>query len=285
MRFIRKAGAPADKSPKRLHVEPAELARKLVKEMDDHAVERGDRLFARNRYVIYLCPEDYESLIPRRAQVTADLTSKLAKHVREMRYTLQGDLAVELVLDEELELGYFGILAQRVYPQQPGPEAAPAEGPAAQAAASGAPPAAMAPTAGGVPAGAAVAAGAAAAARDQSVPAGADIPPSTEVIAAEQAAELGLARKVIVINIGDQVREFTQSRVVLGRSKEADLHIDDPNVSRKHAAIYWSNGRLVLEDLGSTNGTMVNGYPVTSTVLKPRDVVAIGESRLTVESR
>ncbi len=43
MRFIRKAGAPAEKSPKRLHVEPAELARKLVKEMEDHKVSRGDR--------------------------------------------------------------------------------------------------------------------------------------------------------------------------------------------------------------------------------------------------
>jgi FHA domain/FhaA, N-terminal domain len=283
MRFIRKAGAPAEKSPKRLHVEPAELARKLVKEMDDHAVERGDKLFARNRYVIYLCREDYDSLIPRRAQVTADLTSKLARHVRDMRYTLQGDLAVELVLDEELELGYFGILAQRAYGQQPAPEPAPAGAPAAEAAVAGAPP--PAPLPGSVPAGAAAAAGVAATAPAQAGPADMNIPASTEVIAAEQAAELGLARKVIVVTIGDQVREFTQSRVVLGRSKEADLRIDDPNVSRKHAAIYWSNGRLVLEDLGSTNGTMVNGYPVTSTVLKPRDVVAIGESRLTVESR
>ena len=90
---------------------------------------------------------------------------------------------------------------------------------------------------------------------------------------------------MIVITSDDRVREFTQSRVVLGRSKEADLRIDDPNVSRKHAAIYWNDDRLVLEDLGSTNGTMVNGYPVTTTVLRPQDVVAIGDSRLTVESK
>jgi pSer/pThr/pTyr-binding forkhead associated (FHA) protein len=73
--------------------------------------------------------------------------------------------------------------------------------------------------------------------------------------------------------------------VVLGRGKEADLRIDDPNVSRKHAAVYWNNGRLMLDDLGSTNGTLVNGYPVTSTVLRPGDVVALGDSRLTVDSK
>ena len=122
MRFIRKAGAPADKSPKRLHVEPAELARKLVKEMDDHAVSRGDQVWVRNRYVVYLCPDDYQSLTPRRAQITADLANKLVRHVHDRGYLLQTDLSVEMVLDQDLELGYFGILAQKVSPRQPGAE-------------------------------------------------------------------------------------------------------------------------------------------------------------------
>ena len=107
MRFIRKAGAPADKSPKRLHVEPAELARKLVKEMDDHMVSRGDQVWARNRYTIYLCPEDYENLTPRRAQIIADLTNKLAKHVHDMGYLLQGELAVEMVARPGAGTGLF----------------------------------------------------------------------------------------------------------------------------------------------------------------------------------
>jgi pSer/pThr/pTyr-binding forkhead associated (FHA) protein len=111
------------------------------------------------------------------------------------------------------------------------------------------------------------------------------IPAATEVIAAQQAEELGLAHKVIVIRSGDEVREFTQGRVILGRGREADFRVDDPNVSRKHAAVYWSDGRLMLEDLGSTNGTAVNGYPVTTTILRPRDVVVMGESRITVDSK
>ena len=86
MRFIRKAGGPSEKSPKRLYVEPAELARKLVKEMDDHTIPGGDQSWVRNRYTIYLCPEDYDNLLPRASRLAADLTAKLAKHVEDMEY-------------------------------------------------------------------------------------------------------------------------------------------------------------------------------------------------------
>jgi hypothetical protein len=291
MRFIRKAGAHAEKSPKRLHVEPAELARKLVKEMEDHKVSRSNRVYVRNRYTIYLCPEDFDNLQPRAAEITAGLTNKLARHVEDMQYLLQGDLRVDMVLDPELELGFFGILAQRIYPQQEAPGApapagasdgaqaeaayAPVAGPAAPVAAAAAPAAAGA--AGAVAAGGAAAA--AVAATDSKLPA------PTQVIAANEAEQLGLARRVIVVRAGEVVREFSQSRVVLGRGREADFRIDDSNVSRKHAALYWNEGRLMLDDLGSTNGTLVNGYPVTSTVLRPRDVIAIGESRITVEAK
>lgn len=289
MRFIRKAGAPADRSPNRLHVEPAELARKLAKEMDDHIVSRGDELWARNRYTIYLCPEDFEHLAPDAPRLITDLKAKLARHVAQEEYLVQGDLIVEIVKDQELELGYFGILAQKggakpaskpLVPETPPiPEAPPGPAPAA--------PAPQAPAAAaGAPGTAAGAVAAGAAAAKAVAPAQETRGPGyTEVMPAAQADELGLEGRVIVITTGDQVMQFRQSRVVIGRSKEADLRVNDPNVSRKHAAIYWNSGRIMIDDLGSTNGTMVNGYPVTRTMLRPTDVVAIGESRLTVEGK
>lgn len=267
MRFIRKAGAPAGKSPKRLHVEPAELARKLVKEMDDHVIPGGDQGRVRNHYTVYLCPEDYDNLLPRAPQIAADLKAKLAKHVEDMEYLVQGELMVEFVLDEELELGYFGILAQKGGFK-----------PAGQVA--GAEPAVAAAQPAG-PLSARAAAAAAAAARSTQSKG----PGYAEVLPAKDAESLGLEGREIVITFGGQVMRFRQSRVVIGRGKEADLRINDPNVSRKHAAIYWNNGRLIIDDLGSTNGTMVNGYPVTRTALRPSDVVAIGEGRLSVESQ
>jgi hypothetical protein len=312
MRFIRKAGAPAENSPNRLHVEPAELARKLVKEMDDHAATRGNEVWVRNRYTIYVCPEDYQNLVPRASQIIPELKHKLAKHIESMDYLIQGDLIVELVLDEELELGYFGILAQKGGAKQAdreideevaavsGPPSAVGEIPAPSPAARllGMPVAeAPLPRASGAQAGpsgplsarAAAAAEAAAAAAARAPAQSRDMQPKgpghTEVMPLAQAADMGLEGRVIVVTAGDEVLQFRQSRVIVGRSKDADVHINDPNVSRKHAAIYWNNGRIMIDDLGSTNGTMVNGYPVTRTMLRPTDIVAIGESRLTVEGR
>jgi len=55
--------------------------------------------------------------------------------------------------------------------------------------------------------------------------------------------------------------------LTLGRSNKCDIQIDQES------------------DLGSTNGTMVNGYPVSSTVVRPGDVIVIGDCRITVEAR
>ncbi len=97
--------------------------------------------------------------------------------------------------------------------------------------------------------------------------------------------ELGLARETIVIKSGNRAREFSQGRVVVGRAADADFRIDNPDVSRHHAALYWSNGAIVIEDLGSTNGTMVNGHPVSSATVSPNDVIVIGDCRLTAQAR
>jgi pSer/pThr/pTyr-binding forkhead associated (FHA) protein len=96
---------------------------------------------------------------------------------------------------------------------------------------------------------------------------------------------MGLAHQALVLKSGNRVREFNKGRVIVGRAKDADFRIDDPNVSRRHAAIYWENGRVMVEDLDSTNGTLVNGYPVLNTPLNRSDIVYIGGHKITVETR
>ena len=108
---------------------------------------------------------------------------------------------------------------------------------------------------------------------------------ATRVIAPGDAAQLGLAHSIIIIRSGNRVREYTQGRVIVGRAKDVDFRIDNPDVSRRHAAIYWSDGHVMLDDLGSTNGTMVNGYPISSTTITPDDVVVIGDCRMNVDCR
>lgn len=70
---------------------------------------------------------------------------------------------------------------------------------------------------------------------------------------------------------------------VAGRSSDADLVLADDTVSRKHARIYSARGALWLRDLGSRNGTSVNGRGVSHHRLRPGDRVAIGASLLRVD--
>jgi hypothetical protein len=72
--------------------------------------------------------------------------------------------------------------------------------------------------------------------------------------------------------------------VVLGRSRDSDIVLDDPNVSRHHAEIRPSGGSWVVNDLGSTNGVKVNGRRVQGPQsLHPGDVIELGTSTVTFD--
>ncbi len=70
----------------------------------------------------------------------------------------------------------------------------------------------------------------------------------------------------------------------IGRAPECELVLKDSRVSRRHARLHARDGVLVLTDLGSTNGTLVNGHRVTELVLGAGDRIQIGETSLVVEA-
>ncbi len=70
--------------------------------------------------------------------------------------------------------------------------------------------------------------------------------------------------------------------VSIGRSPENGLVIDNPAVSHYHARVFNEEGRLMLEDFGSMNGTFVNGQRVKMVSLKPGDLVAIGKHTIVI---
>lgn len=70
----------------------------------------------------------------------------------------------------------------------------------------------------------------------------------------------------------------------IGRAPECELVLKDSRVSRRHARLHARDGVLVLTDLGSTNGTRVNGHRVTELVLGEGDRIQIGETNLVVEA-
>jgi hypothetical protein len=67
-------------------------------------------------------------------------------------------------------------------------------------------------------------------------------------------------------------------QLIIGRDSSNGVAINDAEVSRKHSRLTFQGGKYVLEDLGSTNGTFVNGQRLAGpVVLKPGDVISLGE--------
>ena len=73
--------------------------------------------------------------------------------------------------------------------------------------------------------------------------------------------------------------------LVIGRSSELDLVLIEDMVSRKHAQLTLAAGRITIADLGSTNGTFVNGEKVRRAQLKEGDRILIGTSILKLVAR
>ncbi len=84
--------------------------------------------------------------------------------------------------------------------------------------------------------------------------------------------------------VGDGRRNvLSGERVVVGRSRECDVMLSDPNISRKHAELRRDGEGWVVFDLGSTNGIKVNGRRVDQAPLQPGDRITLGLTELTFE--
>ena len=89
--------------------------------------------------------------------------------------------------------------------------------------------------------------------------------------------------KVIVSFEDSVIQEMTldKERVTIGRKPQNDIQIENPSVSGEHARIVTLLNSSFLEDVGSTNGTSVNGNPIKKHILRNNDVIAIGKYTLT----
>lgn len=76
--------------------------------------------------------------------------------------------------------------------------------------------------------------------------------------------------------------ELTKELVLLGRDEECDIRFEQKSVSKLHCVIVQTDGVLLLRDLGSTNGTRVNGQRVRRAALLPNDVLALANIKFRV---
>src|SRR5262245_55359301 len=90
---------------------------------------------------------------------------------------------------------------------------------------------------------------------------------------------------ILVHTTADGKEYVLGDRTVIGRMDTADIRILDGLISKQHAEITFANGRWSLRDLGSSNGTMVNGYRVHAHDLNEGDQISVGAARLTFTHR
>jgi hypothetical protein len=101
--------------------------------------------------------------------------------------------------------------------------------------------------------------------------------PDTQAVSAEA---LGLEREVATLSWDGKQHEIEKRRVVIGRSKDCDIQVADPNVSRRHAEVRQEGAAYWVVDLDSTNGMEVNGRRLKRAKLRPGDTITVGSTEL-----
>ena len=226
-------------------VQPVELARKLAKEMDAHKTASVSRVYVPNQYTVWLSPEDRKRLEGYERSLEQELSGYLLEHARRNDYALLTRPEVKLETDDRLRLGEFGIQTRLVKPPARQGEA-PSQG-------------------------------------EEGHTMVYSVPPK-QPKARRRAPVARLTETKAIVSLDDRRYVLDGPVAVLGRSRECDCVLADPNVSRQHAELRrGSTGDWQIVDLGSTNGVKVNDRLVQSSRLAPGDQVTLGTTRFTFD--
>ena len=256
-------------------VEPVEIGTALQREASDKRNVMGNgQVLAPNRYRVTLSPSDFERLSPWEVQLTNSLAELVQEYLDENRWSTIGDIEVYLALDDQLHTGVFGV-ASRMESQAPPrrrphdslslpvvPGLRPGEYPQPY----GAPPAPQPPGFGAPPPPPPY---------GQSGPPQYQQPPNTPPPAPQRPAAATL-----VVDGTNQRFDLRHGSNVIGRGSESDLQLMDQGVSRRHLDVQFDGNTATAYDLGSTNGTTVNGHEVGSQILRHGDVIRVGHTRV-----
>lgn len=285
-------------------VVPQEVAQALQREADDNARPlAGGRVLAPNRYTVTLGAADHDRLAGDEQRVIRMLKGCIQAHLTQQGWDVYGNVVVALKVSGTLHTGQFRT-SSSVDPDTPQPRTA---GDGAMSEARSQPPIEPAGDGrrgeyryDGVPA----------AAPDYGQPAGYAYPNSPYAQGAGSSDELGyygydqpagqpdyrygtdddqqhdqggyrqLSAALLLDDGSNRYYQLTEGTMVVGRGHDAQFRLPDTGVSRRHLEITWDGRTARLADLGSTNGTTVNGTPVQSWQLVDGDVVRVGQSRL-----
>ena len=240
-------------------VHPAEIAKALQREADEQRSVMGEgRVLAPNMYVVRLGEVDYANLAEWSDQLAAELADMVTEHINDEGYQVFDAVQVVLERDDDLPTGVFEVSSHVADPARPPSQEAELAPPPVNGFPSAANPA-LPP-----------------------------LPPLRGRVATDTGRQspsvVGRAgsriQHVLVVDGPGTRHTLSTGRNVIGRGTEADIRLPDTGVSRKHVDVVLDNGTAIAEDLGSTNGTLVNGRRISRQPLSDGDVIRIGHSVL-----
>ncbi|HXF70998.1 MAG TPA: DUF3662 and FHA domain-containing protein [Actinomycetota bacterium] len=198
-------------------LQPVELAKRILREMDAGRTLGVREVWAPNRFAFRISARDAERIGQMEAALRRELEQVVREAAAERGWGLLGPPEVSFEVDEELGVGEFRCQASIVEGEE-------------------------------------------------------------RVLPGEPAAPTGPAAELVVLEDGRRTRAFRLEAdvVTVGRLPACDVVLPDPGVSRRHAEIRRTGDRFEIVDLGSTNGTMVNGRYVRAAELRDGDRVTIG---------
>jgi hypothetical protein len=224
-------------------VEPVELAAALKREIDNTArILSRDRRLVPNSFTVELGPDDYARLSEYGQTLHQELANELREHADIQRYTFSGPIEIELNQRDELPVGKFHIRSATIAPPVRQQPVQPASDGRTQL---------------------------------QSIPPQPPPGPPRHSRGPTQ----------VQVEMNGRLRPVNPPGVVIGRGTDSDIQVNDPGVSRRHAEIRLmpegpGGVRVVLVDLGSTNGTLVNGRRTSEAELTEGSRIKIGTTEL-----
>ncbi|MGW2048703.1 FhaA domain-containing protein [Streptomyces sp. NPDC001858] len=249
-------------------VQPVEIAGALQRECDNNAtIWNRDRTVVPNDFIVELSTPDFERLSPYSGQLGDELAGMVRDYAKQQRYTFMGPIKVNLEKADDLDTGLYRVRSRTLAStSSQAPEQAPAAGGRQRPAGPGGP-AAPPPMPAGPPPGGAPGAR----------PGGYGYPPAAGGGLAGAPQPGSRTRHWIEIN-GTR-HQISRGTLVLGRSTEADVRIDDPGVSRRHCEIR-TGSPSTIQDLGSTNGIVVDGQHTTRATLRDGSRIVVGSTTI-----
>ena len=254
----------------RARLQPIQLQRRIERAMEAERLASADRTLAPNRFAIHLHPDDLAGFGDMTGSLATELADGALVFARSRHYTLVDRPSVTIEADPSIDKADIKVVARFADPIA-GRERIVSTEPAEDAPAIGL----RSPGTAGIRS-----------IRGSGKPAGGvqiGLRSDTMVFTVPRPSAPTATLRVIDRDGREAVHDFDGAGLTIGRSADNDLVLPDGRVSRHHARIVGRRGTLVYTDLGSTNGSRVNGVPVGELVLGIGDRIEVGDTVIIVE--